>query len=85
MTVVAEDYDFLCAQSLCTQPYQVSKIMKECRLHAKVVCWWQYQQYNENHSRLTNAVRKMRRLRTVGGVTQDLKYSYPICLLLCVS
>ena len=85
MTVVAEESDFLCAQSLCTQSEQVSKIMKEWRLHAKVVCWRQYQQSNENHGRLTNLVRNMSRLITVDGATLDSKYSNLICLLLCFS
>ena len=43
-----------------------------------------YRQTDENHGRLTNVVRKMRRFRTVGGATLYSKYANLICLLFYV-
>ena len=43
------------------------------KLCANVVCWRLYLQWNKNHRRLTNIVKKMRRLITVGGKTLNSK------------
>ena len=43
------------------------------KLRANVVCWRQYLQWNKNHRRLINIVKKMRRLITVGRKTLNSK------------